>query len=102
MHLVQILLPVTDNAGEPFAHAHFRAVREELVQHFGGVTAYTQAPAEGRWKDDDDTVERDQIVVFEVMADDLDRPWWTRYRATLERRFAQDEIVLRSWPMERL
>lgn len=36
------------------------------------------------------------------MAESLDRAWRREYRATLERRFAQDEIVVRAHPVERL
>jgi hypothetical protein len=33
--------------------------------------------------------------VVEVMADTLDRKWWTAYRKTLEDRFRQQELVVR-------
>ena len=36
------------------------------------------------------------------MTDTLDREWWREYRQTLERRFAQDELVVRSQEVERL
>ena len=102
MHLVQLLLPITDNAGAPFPREHYRHVRDELTQRFGGVTTYTRAPAEGRWKDDSDAVARDEIVIFEVMTDALDSSWWAAYRRRLEATFAQDEIVVRALPMRRL
>ncbi|MDB5752065.1 MAG: hypothetical protein JWP65_2486 [Ramlibacter sp.] len=101
MHLVQILLPLRDNAGDPLPHALFAAVRQELVERFGGMTAYTRAPASGVWDDGGD-VERDDIVVYEVMADALDRGWWAGYRAGLEQRFAQEDIVVRAQAIERL
>ncbi|HEX5936011.1 MAG TPA: hypothetical protein VFY63_17760 [Pseudorhizobium sp.] len=47
MHLVQILLPATDAAGEPFAPEFYASVRDELVQRFGGITFYRSAPAQG-------------------------------------------------------
>ena len=103
MHLVQILLPLRDGAGLPFPHSDFARVREELAERFGGVTAYLQAPAQGVWKDEEDgSVERDEIVVLEVMVDSLDHDWWARYRRDLERRFRQDEVVARAMGMERL
>jgi hypothetical protein len=103
MHLVQILLPLRANDGSPFPATHYRAVRDELTERFGGMTAYTHAPAEGRWKDgDDEEVTRDEIVIFEVMAEALDRAWWRRYRAELERRFAQDALVIRATALEML
>jgi len=47
-------------------------------------------------------VERDDIVVFEVMVDGLDRDWWSTYRAGLERRLGQDEIAVRALTAEKL
>ena len=100
-HLVQILLPLRDNAGEPFPRSAYAGVRDELTGRFGGVTAYVHSPAEGVWKEDG-AVERDQIVVIEVMIDGLDRAWWHAYREELRRRFAQDELVVRAMDIQRL
>ena len=102
MHLIQILLPLRDNEGEPFARADFDEVRRELADRFGGVTFYARSPAVGVWKDDDGDEARDEVVVAEVMAEREDREWWRRYRAELERRFRQEEMVVRSMPCERL
>ena len=44
----------------------------------------------------------DDIVIFEVMSDYLDRAWWRRFRERLEGEFAQDEIVVRAREVERL
>lgn len=90
MHLVQLLLPA---AGEPGV---FEAVMHELTERFGGVTAYTRAPAAGVWKNPSAATERDDIVVVEVMVGDLDKAWWARYRSNLEQRLNQKEIVVRA------
>jgi hypothetical protein len=42
----------------------------------------------------------DEIIVFEVMADELDRSWWARYRTRLEQRFRQDYVVIRASKIE--
>ncbi len=102
MHLIQLLLPVYDNNGRAFARATFDRVRTELTALFGGVTAFSHAPAEGIWKDDEGEVSRDRVMVFEVMAERLDREWWARYRAELEERFRQDKIVARASEFEEL
>jgi hypothetical protein len=102
MHLIEILLPLADNAGKPFAPELRAQVRDELAEHFGGVTAFTRSPAEGLWKQDGGAPERDDIIIFEVMADWLDRSWWRGYRTELERRFRQDEIVVRACEVELL
>ena len=52
VHLFQILLPVKDNAGQPFGQKDFDSVKNELATEHGGVTAYLQSPAEGLWLDD--------------------------------------------------
>jgi hypothetical protein len=45
---------------------------------------------------------QDEIVIVETMDDDLDRDWWRNYRAELERRFRQDEVVVRALAFEPL
>jgi hypothetical protein len=102
VYLIQILLPLRDNAGEPFAPAEFERVRRELAERFGGVTFYARSPAVGIWKDDDGDEDRDEIVVAEVMAERQDREWWRSYRGELERRFRQEEMVVRSMTCEQL
>jgi hypothetical protein len=102
MHLVQLLLPRCHNSGERIPAARFVEVREELTERFGGFTAYTRSPAEGAWKDDDGSVDRDEVIICEVMVEDLDRAWWARYRRTLESRFGQEELVARAIRVEML
>ena len=100
MHLIQLFLPLRDIAGAPFAPAMYGAVRTELTDAFGGVTAYQRAPATGLWEDEDDAIQRDDLVLFEVMTDPLDRDWWKRYAAGLAKRFRQEEILVRALPCE--
>jgi len=95
MHLVQILLPLYDNAGHLFGEEAYTNVRRDLTERFGGLTAFTRAPAQGLWKNEGKT-HRDDIVVIEVMAAELDTQWWREYRATLESIFRQDRIVIRA------
>ena len=99
MHLVQILLPLADNEGRRFPREPYGRVRAELVGRFGGLTAFTRAPAEGLWAEGGGT-SRDEIVVFEVMVEELDRDWWRTYRRGLEARFRQDAIVIRAQAIE--
>jgi hypothetical protein len=100
-HLVQILLPVHDNEGHQFPTNHYNEVRVKLTDMFGGLTAYTRAPAEGSWNSGS-TVKRDDIIVVEVMTEVLDRAWWRKYKHELERLFLQDQIILRAHIYEAL
>src|SRR3954451_4627059 len=95
MQLIQILLPLYDNAGEPLPPELFSDVRQELADRFGGLTTYSRAPAQGLWKDEGET-HHDDIVVFEVMAAELDAARWRDYRRTLETKFRQRELVIRA------
>ncbi|HYE92005.1 MAG TPA: hypothetical protein VEA38_13330 [Terriglobales bacterium] len=66
------------------------------------MTAYARAPATGLWVPQPGRTTRDDIVVYEVMVEELDRAWWGAYRRALEARFAQDELVIRAHLIERL
>ena len=95
MHAVEIFLPLNDNDGNRFGADLFGGVRRELVERFGGLTAFTRSPAEGLWEEEGE-VTKDEIVIFEVMADELDLGWWRDYRRKLERMFDQEVIVIRA------
>ena len=102
MYLVQVLLPVYDNEGTQFPAERHHAVRDELSERFGGLTAYTRAPAEGVWKESAAQLSRDDIVVFEVMTPHLDSEWWAEYRRELENRFRQLHVVIRAQTIQLL
>ncbi|HVM38271.1 MAG TPA: hypothetical protein VM265_07790 [Sphingomicrobium sp.] len=102
MHIVEIFLPLQRNDGSPQPRETFAALRRELVDRFGGLTAFTRAPAEGLWEDEEGQVERDRIVIFELMAERLERGWWSELRARLERELQQDEVLIRATAAERL
>jgi hypothetical protein len=101
MHLVQLLIPLTRNDGSPQPADRFAELRAELVDRFGGVTAFSRAPAEGL-SDDGAAIDRDRLILVEVMAPELDRGWWANYRRTLEARFEQEELMIRAVATERL
>jgi hypothetical protein len=96
-YLVEVPLPVFVEDGRMV----LERVRNELTEAFGGVTMHVNAPAEGLWENEGD-IDRDRIVVVDVMMDELDRQWWKDYRRELEARLGQDEIVIRAARVERL
>jgi hypothetical protein len=101
-YLVQVLLPTHRRNGASVAAEEFARVRVELTERFGGVTAYSRSPATGLWKRDDEDVERDQVIMIEVVVEVFDREWWARYREQLETRFGQEEVLARALAMERI
>ena len=102
LQVVEILLPLQDKDGSLLPEERFRTLRDMLTERFGGLTAFTRAPADGIWKDRKDRVRRDNIIVFEVMAPNIDKAWWRQLRRELERSFRQEQIVIRSHAIQRL
>ena len=103
MHLLSVLLPLYDNHGQPLPRELFAKVAAELTATFGGLTAHTRAPAQGLWQPgDDQPTTRDDIVIYEVMVESIDRTWWRNFRRQLEQDFRQEHVVIRAQPIEML
>ena len=100
-YLVQVLLSVYDNDGGRLPVDHYDEVRVKLTDLFGGLTAYTRAPAEGLWNTGG-TVKRDDIVVVEVTAPVARSRILGGLPRELEELFHQDEIVIRAQTYEAL
>ena len=100
MVLIQVLLPRSDARGACL-DPQFAETRNELIGMFDGVTAYQRSPALGAWTTPEGRVERDEMIMVEVMADRFDRSWWREYQQRLARRFDQREVVIRALPIER-
>ena len=101
MHLIQLLMPIADNAGHPYSLEFWTILNRTLTAQFGGVTVYSRSPAKGQWIDSSH-IERDDVVVVEVMTEVLDRGWWASFRRSLEREMGQKELVIRAQFIERL
>lgn len=94
-------MPLFRGDGAPVEGGYLAGLEAEFTDRFGGVTAFTRAPARGRWADGGQ-VQADEIVIYEVMVEALDRPWWDALRRRLEQDLGQAEVVIRAHPIERL
>ena len=92
MVLIQMLLPYASGHDDD----SYQRTRDELVAKFGGVTAYSQSPAEGVWAPAGRPPERDTLVMIEIVAEEFDRAWWRSYADTLARRFNEEVIHVRA------
>lgn len=99
--LIQLLLPRNLDKSAT-ASSQFAQVRHELTEKFGGVTVFSRAAADGLWESEEGKVERDEMVLFEVMSASLKPRWWRSYRQQLEQRFSQKEIMVRVQKVRRL
>jgi hypothetical protein len=102
MYLIQLLLPLYDNEGQPFARDYFDGVRNGLARGFGGVIAFRRSPAEGVWVRPEGGASRDEVVISEVMAGRRERRWWSSYGREFEEKFRQDRVVVRASEWEQL
>ena len=102
MYLIQLLLPLHDNHKQAFPRAYFDQVREDLTNRFGGVTAFVRSSAVGLWKENSDDTNRDEVVMFEVLSDELDKDWWPSYRRELQNKFRQEELLIWASTITRL
>jgi inorganic pyrophosphatase len=93
--LIQIYLPLVGADGKPFPEKFYQTIKEELTEKFGGLTIYSRAPATGLWKENEDKTVRDEILIFEIMAFGLEQAFWTSYKKKLEKKFRQEEILIR-------
>ena len=94
--LIQMLLPTRSPEGSAFPDDLLRRTREELVERFGGITAYTRAPATGVWTSPEGDVEVDSVVMIEVVSEDFEKVWWHSHAETLKKRFRQESIHIRA------
>jgi len=101
MYLIQLLLPLHDNRKQAFPVEHFNAVRTELTRRFGGVTAFLRAPAHGLWEEDRE-INRDDVVMFEIITESLENEWWREYRIHLQQLFKQKEVLIWATRVEKL
>ena len=95
MFLIQILLPLV-TGDTRVDNSKFTETRRELLEKFEGVTAYLRASAQGAWTAPDGHVERDEVVMVEVVTEAFDRDWWRTYAETLARRFDQASSHIRA------
>ena len=98
--LVQILLPRRRGVTGDVSDSDFGQTRTELVERFDGVTAYLRSPAQGAWTAPDGRVERDDVVMIEVVTETFDRAWWRAYAVRLAERFQQEAIHIRALSAE--
>jgi hypothetical protein len=100
MYVVEIFIPVSGKGNSVEELAHLIAL---LTGHFGGATAFTRSPAQGAWQaPTEGSVERDDIVVVETMAETLDKTWWRVLCEELELKLDQKEILVRAHEIQRL
>ena len=90
MHLIQILLPLTDNAGRPYPDDLLQGIQSELSQCFGGLTAYRRAPAKGVWTRGHPKHRRRHCGRRSDGTEHWTPHWWREFRTRLQQILRQE------------
>ncbi|WP_230145299.1 MULTISPECIES: inorganic diphosphatase [unclassified Pedobacter] len=89
--LIQLFLPFTDL---PSADTRLKTLEQLLIKKFGGLSIYAHQPVLGKWQDQT-RLEKDKMIVFEVMVALFDKEFWKAIKSKLEKQFHQKEILIR-------
>ncbi|MDQ0637814.1 inorganic pyrophosphatase [Pedobacter sp. W3I1] len=90
--LIQLFLPLINS---PSADKKLKALEQKLIKNFGGLSIYAQNPVSGKWREKGQ-LEKDKMMVFEVMVPIFDQKFWQKLKTSLEKQFNQKEILIRS------
>lgn len=90
--LIQVFLPLEGKNGR---RPDIVRIEAEFDQKFGGVSTYRQSPVSGKWLKDG-RVERDDLLVIEVLAGSFDTQYWSKFRSGLEKLLGEQEILIRA------
>lgn len=101
MQLVEVFLPLDTGRGDPVGPEAIERIVGDLAERFGGATAFTRAPADGLWKQGA-TIQKDRVIIVEVLVEEIDDAWWKAYRGRLEAELAQEEVMIRATPCRKL
>ena len=94
-YLAKIFLPVSDECRTNQVADSILAETDLLTARFGGATSFVHSAAEGYLKDSAGRSTKDVVVLIEVLVDQWDQPWWGIYKQDLDKRFQQQEILIR-------
>jgi hypothetical protein len=96
----EILLPLTHNDGRPVNREMFLQVQDELTARFGAFS-FSPQMVRGVWTHEGRRYE-DESCRFSLDVDDTpeNRAFFAAYKLTLQERFEQIVIYIRSYPVE--
>lgn len=95
-YVVQVCLPRFDSGGQLIDPHILRRVADELTARFGRITHYSRVPIKGLWSERAEDLLDNYGAVFEVVAPDLDRPWWEAFQGRLRSMFPPDLVAVRA------
>jgi inorganic pyrophosphatase len=92
--LIHFPLPLYKQDGKKFPSNYYTTLHQKLVKKFGGLTVYSRSPAEGFWQADDKKVIKEDMLVHEVMASEVDELFWQKLKSSLMKKFEQQDVII--------
>ena len=92
--LVQLFVPLYDQAGKAFPENYYTKLTARLKEKFGGVTIYSRSPATGLWKQEGAKTVQDKLLIYEILSSTIDNSYWQELKVQLEKQFNQDELLV--------
>jgi hypothetical protein len=102
MNEYDLFIPLCHNDGRPIEAEKLEQLRDTLLDHFGGLTAFPQ-PNKGFWRIGSTTY-RDEIIIYRALASDGEgsRRFLRQLKQRLEKELEQDEILILQRDVETL
>ncbi|MHA4896281.1 inorganic diphosphatase [Pedobacter sp. PWIIR3] len=100
--LIQLQVPVYDVEGKRFPKRHFTQLHQQLTDKFGGLTVYSRSIANGFGNQDEGPTVKEKILVYEVMAENVELDFWKKLKASLMKKFEQDDLMMSSVKVSRI
>lgn len=96
MYQIQLLLSLYNNEGKAFPSSHYEKVKLFFNDKFGGITMYTRTSVVGLWKESPHSTVKDELIIYEILSDQLEKDFWQHYKSDLQSLFQQEEMVIKA------
>ncbi|MFD0941497.1 inorganic diphosphatase [Pedobacter boryungensis] len=91
---IELFIPVYNKKGKPFPKKYYTNLHQKLTDKFGGLTMYSRVPVIGFWKENTANTVKENIIVYEVLATEIDDKFWSKLKKWILKTFAQEEIII--------
>ncbi|MFI5452940.1 inorganic diphosphatase [Pedobacter sp. UC225_61] len=91
---IELFIPVYSKKGKSFPKKYYSSLHQKLTDKFGGLTMYSRVPVTGFWKENSSATLKEDIIVYEVLASEIDEKFWDKLKKWALKTFNQDEIMI--------
>lgn len=100
--MIRLFLPIYDKDGMKFPDHYYTTLHKKLSKKFGGLTVYTRSIAKGFWKAKAKVTIKENVLIHEVMAANVDKLFWQKIKSSMMKKFAQRDLLITSSKISRI